>query len=95
MPVTANLSQIHYQQFGFGHLLDRVTQALTAQSGVLDTAIWHVVNAKRRHVACNQRADLQFIVSVKKQFGVTSKDTRLQSIRRAVDLAQDLMEIEV
>lgn len=41
-----DLSQVHNQQLGFGHFLDRVAQALATQTGVFDSTIWHVIDAE-------------------------------------------------
>ena len=41
-----DLSQIHDQQLGFRHFLNRIPQTLATQTGVFDSTIWHVIDAE-------------------------------------------------
>src|SRR5215467_13862395 len=48
---------IHHQQPRLSHVLDRIPQALAAKTGVLHTAIRHVVNAEAGNIAGDNAAD--------------------------------------
>jgi hypothetical protein len=59
------LPQVHHQQLWFSHILDRITQAFTPRPRFLNTAVRHVINAKRRYVPGHQRSHFEFFVSAK------------------------------
>ena len=84
---------MHDQQFGFRHLPDGVAQTLATEPGIFDTAIGHVVNAKRRNVSRDQAADFEFVIRLKDELRVPRKKPGLQAIRRTVDLLQRRGEI--
>src|SRR5690348_3790466 len=70
-------SQIHDQQLGFRHLLDRITQPFAAKSGILHSAIRHVIDAECGHVSPDQTSDFEFFKRAEQQLYVPGKHSGL------------------
>ena len=66
-------TQIHDQQFRFGHLLNCVAQPFAPKAGIFDSAIGHVVDAESGNIAGDQASHLKFVVSVENKLGVARK----------------------
>src|SRR6266496_5008667 len=87
--------EIHYQQLGFGHFFDGVTEAFAAKAGILYAAVGHVIDAERGDVAGDDGANLKVVIGLKEQIGIPREDARLHAIGGAVHHAQRLIEIAI
>src|SRR5882762_2828727 len=90
-----SLAQIHDEQFWLRHFLNRVAQALTAKSGILNAAIGHVVNAESGNISGDQASNFEFVIGLKDEFSVACEKSGLQTVGGIVELFQRGREIVV
>src|ERR1700675_1832853 len=60
-----SLAQVHDEQLWFRHFLNRVAQALAAESGIFNAAIGHVVDAESGNISGDQASDFEFVIGLK------------------------------
>src|SRR5882762_4090873 len=73
----SSLTQIHYQQLGFGHFFDRITQAFATESGIFHSTVRHMINTEAGHIARQQPADLEFVERLEHELGIAREDAGL------------------
>src|SRR5260221_1275364 len=68
--------QLECEQFGFGHFLNGVAQALTAKSGIFDSAVGHLVGTESGNVIGDHAGDFKLLECAEDQLHVIAEKLR-------------------